>query len=387
MAIQALEGLERLRPKVDAEIHAALSERESLGLGVPAEFDVILGLYGDGGTEEAATENGKQFIWVNAIPLAAEHCSGSLQKTADFLSDYFTIMRRVVDFEEESHLVRSLQDHRSMRTLLSSASFSPSLQDHLAFAAYEEEMHPERKALLLNQAPLVRKKLGRLPTELAQAKNIRLSLRHELDHLQFYRSPWYVGHEANEEAAITRAADAFARERTPETLRAYADAKSQYLIALSTLDAALEARGLFFNHVPFGKWKTTDMSGVATRVCDWFRDVYVDGFYAATIVDTLAAQALSTGELGEKEARYLFARLVDDREGTRPITDCGVPSGYKVTERILHTDLPAWRQVFLENGKAAADAIGQAYTQNPATLKETDRATSFTHFIELCSKA
>jgi hypothetical protein len=212
-------------------------------------------------------------------------------------------------------------------------------------------------------------------------------MRHELDHIDFFSSPFYIAHNAMSKK-LKDLSHKLNDLKDTSVSEEFAQLNLKYLKQNSELVPILEGRALFFTYTPEGEFGGIGFSRVRDRVAKHIREGYIDKTYSHVIVDALISLAWSQGRMNRQTSNYLFQKitsLTGHPSSSRYVVD-EEKVDYEQVFRIYHEELPKLMDVFRLNTDLAVDAIYHAYRYNPARLNEAKSATDFPGFMKIMSK-
>jgi len=211
------------------------------------------------------------------------------------------------------------------------------------------------------------------------------SLRHEMDHVDFFGSPMYLDYHSRGKKA-TELGQRLHVNKDKSASNEYARANMVVLETMAEVVPLLEVRALFFNYVKPDEWDKAGFDDVKRRVCGNFVSGYVEGGLPEDMLDKLVSVAWSEGQMDRQTSNYLFNIVNRQRESPNAMRYVVRPEqvNYDVANRILYQGLPEWKNRLATNGQTAVNVVGNAYRDNPSRLKEANRARTFQEFMELC---
>ncbi len=388
-----IEGM--IRPELadlevilDREIDKAKKERIEMGLSLPPAFKRSIHYYFQQGAYAQAlyTDSGPK-IGVNVLTSCRDHLPKEDKYKVDTIMEYFDIARDMLSTHENNILW--LIESPDVALEAFEKEF-PSLEAFAEFKAFYKERgrsYEESKAFLMGEAPLIKILLGEMLPKLKDAfegANIISSLRHELDHCDFFSSPIITEYAKVKEHADNLSYK-FKVEKDISVAKEYAAAKMRLLDVSLKADTLLETRALFFNYVKQGEWETADIKDVKEQVYHHFDIVYIQKMFPENILDKFASKSWSEGEMDRQTSNYLLY-TVNKEAGSPNIWRYSFEESLvnkPVAEKIL-AEIKRIQKTLRQYAKTAIDAVGDAYKNNPSKLAEANKAKTFEEYIAIC---
>ena len=208
------------------------------------------------------------------------------------------------------------------------------------------------------------------------------SLRHEMDHVDFFGSPLYLDYHSRGKKA-GELGQRLHTSKDKSVSVEYAQANMKVLGAMAKVVPLLEVRALFFNYVKPNEWDRADFEDLKRKVYGNFVSGYVEGGLPEDMLDKLVSVAWSEGQMDRQTSNYLFNIVNRQRESPNAMRYVVRPEqvNYDVANRILYQELPEWKNRFATNGRTAVDVVGNAYRDNPSRLKKTNKTHTFHNIL------
>lgn len=373
--------LEGLAPRLIKDLEVALRERGDMGLSVPQEFDVRLRFYEPGSKPHSdantRTVGSKPSVTISALPESLNYLGGENRKAVKTVMSFFDLTRRFISFDTEflpgpegidgdnDEYVVILTMREPERTIRYLEDTAPEGR----LAAYKDSLKKRRqdfdalKEKVIRTAKPAEESLARLAPVLQDLfSSVGFgSTRHEMDHVDFSTSAIYEDLHQSLEGGVN-----------PQTLAKFSQAK--------TLS---EVRALFFDHVPLNSWGEADMRSVEETVVAHYADEYINSPKYSEAVVGMVLKADNT-TIDDDTANYISG-AIDRRSRNGRFKFDPAKVDYRVAGKILHDQLPLWRIATRANAEIAAEAIGNAYRDDPRRLRAANGARSFQEFIEFCA--
>jgi hypothetical protein len=385
MEIKATWGLGSFKKKITHSLEKVIAERRMLGLKVPEDFEVRLKYSGDDRAGAyTCLEDSLPVITINVLQSAAEAFNGKDRDDICQLNWYFDITKHILDDEKEvldamRHPVKVINGYEH--------SVGKKELDALKKALHEDgRKYSSDKDKIIKNARKARQILKAIRPKLVQRfERLRLSqtnLRHEMDHAAFcgaridmdYREILecqYLLKELNE----------------AECFEQIAKIQDKLLRKSAERGVIAEARGLFFDCVPYNQWGIVDYGKIKKRVYSFFQNNYIEGIIPAEIIlPSLLWKYYPSATLTRETEDYLKL-IVYSQAGVEKANDIVVKTAnvnFDWANKILYDEIPKWKKLYAENAAAAVVAIGNAFKDDPSRFRKADeKATTFWQYISI----
>jgi len=389
MKVQARKELEGLLSRVELELDTTLKERRKLDLSVPKNYDIFVTFYNSQGAKaQAQLTNSTPLICVNVAPLIIDQLKEEYREKLGRVMYYFDIVRDFLGNPPEDAIFSVIRHPvKAIRQFEESFPSQEALREYQDFFRERGTDYQFYKKITIKNAKLIRETIKEmLPRIQAAFKTADLSsLRHEMDHVDFFSSPMYSDYHSKRKKAV-ELGQRLHILKDKSVSKEYACANMEVLDCMVESIPLLEVRALFFNYIKPDEWDKTDFNDVKRKVYSNFIYGYIEGGLPEDVLDKLVSVAWSEGRMDRQTSNYLFAIVNRQRESPNAMRYVVRPEkvNYDVANRILYQELPEWKNRFAANGRTAVEAIGNAYRNNPSRLREANKARTFKEFIELC---
>lgn len=389
MKVWARKELEGLSRKLESGLEATLEERDRLGLSIPQKYDTFVTFYNaQSARAQAQLTDSTPIICVNVAPLVIDQLKEEDRERLGKVMHYFDIVR---DFLGNPHeeMVFSVAEHpiRTIKQFEESFGSEKALREYQDFFKERGTDYKSYKKFARRNAKFVREAVRDLlpRIEVAFETADLSSLRHEIDHVDFFDSPLYLDYYSRGKKA-GELGQRLHVGKDKSASKEYARANMEVLEAMAEVVPLLEVRALFFNYVKPNEWDKTDFDDVKRNVYGNFVSGYVEGGLPEDMLDKLVSVEWSKGQMDRQTSNYLFNIVNRQRESPNAMRYVIRPEqvNYDVANRILYQELPEWKNRFATNGQTAVEFVGNAYRDKPSKLREANRARTFQEFMELC---
>jgi len=385
MKVYTHKELEELIPKVESELEKVLEEREKLGLSIPKDYQIFLNFYNAEGADATAQKTDKgSIISVNALKTVAYQFKGKEEEKLVKLANYFDITRTFLGHENWIFSII----HNPEETM---KNFEQAFKSEKALQAYKEgfktrgRTYEEYKQFASENAEPAKKALYELLPKIKDAfKKADLSLRHEIDHADFFNSQIY----SDSYTKLKRSKELQYRLHTlgdKSVSKEYAKANMETLKSKIETEPIIEPRAFFFDYIKPDEWDKTNYEEVKKKIFGKFL-LYIEHVFPRDILDTLVSQKWSKGEMDTATSMFLFYTVNNQMQSANSAAYVVQPEkvNYKTANQILFKEIPEWKLKLAKNAEKTIEAIGQAYKEKPSRLKQANEAKTFEEFINTC---
>jgi hypothetical protein len=379
-------GLEELIPKVEAEVQKFLEERKTLQLSTPEDFLIYLNHYSHEHALAGALYAQTPLIVLNALKMTSYQLEGEDKQKINRILQYFDATRPF--FVHESWILHSLQNSEDpIKTFEQKAFPDPArLQGFKEGFKTRGRTYEEYEKYILENVGTINKYILELMPKIKEEfkKSDLYTLRHEIDHLDFYTSPIFIEHNGKYQKA-TRLQQELESGNTSVS-KEYAQSKLELLKSTTEIVPLLEARAWFFNFVPISQWDKGNFEELKGKVYHEFWSQYIEASLPPKIIETLIAQKWSKGEMDTATSNFLFHTVSLQSQSANSKAYIVEPEkvNYDIANKVLYQEIPEWKAKLAQNARTAVEAIGNAYRDQPSRLKEANSAKTFEEFIEKC---
>lgn len=388
MILSPTPGLEGFARRVGCELSDVIGERERLGLSVTRPSSVFVQLYGvRGATAYASLSDEGPVLGMNALPLAMNVLEDEKRADLSGIIGFFDRTREIFGISNENAVLSFIKDPSEFATWFESSCPPEQFERYKAFFTERGKGYDELKDELLAGAEPVRDALeGFVERMGALSDALDLSsLRHEMDHIDFYTAPFYrIFHDLHE--AKQQAKNAWSAHRSLPNSRAYAQAAMDSLEMMVRVTPILEARAMFFNEIPLGGWDDADYGSARNRVNSRFINGYVEDLLVEEVTDPLVANAWSYGLMDRQTSNYVFLMVNQQRGNAEAVMRYLVSPeavDHRVASRILYDELPMWKRALTDTVIDAAEVFAEAYRDDPSRLKRAMVARTPDEYLAL----
>lgn len=386
MKVQTYKELEDLIPKVESDLEEAIKERESLDLSVPQNYKVQLMYYNSENAKANASDTCLgRIICINTLPSITGLLKGEDENKLSFILKYFDIVRTFLGYE--GWILQAMQD--PAKTI---ENFEKAFQSEQSFQQYKEGFksrgreYDDYKDFMTKNAEPVKKALeDLLPKIRTVFEKADLSLRHEMDHLDFFTSNMHEDTKSKLNL-VKNLQHKLHIEKDLSVSKEYAKANMDLLKIMVEVNPIVETRAMFFNHIRPDEWGKADFEKVKNKVYGNFLLGYIEHSYPREILDPLISQKWSTGEMDTATSMFLFYTVNSQMQSANSQAYIVQPEkvNYEIANKILYQEIPEWKMKLAKNARKVVETIGKAYKENPSRLKEANYAKTFEEFIEKC---
>jgi hypothetical protein len=388
MGVKTRKEFERFSKKVESELEVTLQERRDLGLSVPSNYSAFITFYNsEGALATANFNNGNPQICVNVAPQVQDYLSPYDQKGLLLARHYFDIARDFIGNPQEEEIFKLMENPRLyFRKLEKRFPSKKELKKCKDFFKDRGKTYESYKQWVMKGAQPIREIIQVLLPEMESAfeRTDLVSLRHEIDHLDFFDSNLYLDFYSK----MTKAQELQIKlhlRRDRSSSEEYALANMGVLEKMAEVIPLSEVRALFFNYLPRGNWDKIDFKKIKSAVSQHFSEGYIEGNLPEGILDKLVSLSWSEGEMDRQTSNYLFKKVneqIQSPNASRYIF-CPEKVNECVANKILNQELPKWKNLFAKNTETAIEVVGNAYRDNPQKLGKTRDAKTFQEFIEI----
>ena len=381
-------------------VQRGLEERHNLGVHVPDDFKVVIGLYQcDASAAALSMDRGRNVLVVNTIPalIGPHEPPGEMGKDVGGVVEYFNMAREAIPSIRESEIYEA------------TGSGNPKE----AFEAVYRRKHPGRRGMhvtglreqlgvpidrfldyLAKNAGIVRGCAERLRNRVAEDCGSSANadvMRHELDHLALYEGMLYAKERELRKRAWQLQKE-FHFEGKGDRGGELAAANMAMLEFVSGSRPLGETSAYVFSHVPEEGWNgfRDDPRDALKKALFSVFVGYINNFeteigYPSTIADALISQKWAEGRMNRQTSNFIFQKT-KGRIGRVSYRVTNPEEVYlDVAREIFFGELPAWQDRYMQNAERAADALGIAYAQDPSRLRRAYlEAGTFDNFLAVC---
>jgi hypothetical protein len=391
MEISSIPEFEGLKPRIQSELETTLKERAELGLSSPSDVKIITSFYNTQGALATArrTQDGSE-IHINVGMSVMERLGGSDREKMFGIQEYFDKTRDFLSATNEKEIFEIIEDPEKYIKKFEQRFPEKGLSARQNFLKELGEDYETRRKYVINNAPCVKHELSNLFPKISKEFEMTdlCSLRHEMDHVDFFNCPFIkYEHSLYEDVAKLYANFDFKGGDKNQSL-AIARANMDILQARSQSSPLLEARAFFFTFVKPGQWANVDFSAIGKSVYEYYSRNYIEAGMSEEIIDKLISVAWSEGKMDRQTSNFLFHTVNKERgsvNADRYVVNPGQVN-YAVADNILYKEFPEWQNIFATNAKKSVDVISNAYASNPSRLREANRARTFEEYLELCKQ-
>ena len=389
MKIQAREELKGLLRKLEHELEIALQERKKLDLSLPQNYNTFIRFYNSQkAMAQAQLIGSSSIIEVNAAPLVINQLKEKDREKLKNVMYYFDIVRDFLGGPEED-IIFSVAEHpiKMINQFEENFSSKEELKRYKRFFKERGRDYSSYKKITIDNAKFVRDTIKEMLPMIKKAFDSAdlSSLRHEIDHVDFFSSPIYLDYYSKYIKAAKLGQRLHAKKDKSTSIE-YALANMEVLKSMAEVSPLLEIRALFFNYVEPNEWSKVDFNNIKKKVYGNLISGYIEGGFPEEILDKLVSVEWSEDRMDRQTSNYLFDLVNKQRGSPNTLRYVVHPEqvNYSVANYIMYKELPEWKNRFATNGKTIVDIISNAYKNNPSKLKEANKARTFQEFIELC---
>ncbi len=391
ISYHASPGLEAVEPLFKQGLDEALAEREALGIGVPDTFHAGLYYANGKGRNNAEASLAKKVTGETQkrIKLNVAKTIGRVvhpETTRDII-DVMRYFELVSDFlgHGEEVIIQTVQ--HPVKTLRKfEDSFEPGqLDEYKAVLAAKGTDYKTARSFTYKHAKLVRGLLQKIAAKAPEAlakTDFRRSLRHELDHVVMFGSPFYDTHNDLVIETLTTT-----QPESPGELKAHAEKTMLRLKQEAEVLPLIEARGHVFNYVVLGDLGETDYDEIAPKIFDDLIKNYRDGVFLERVLDTVVIQYRARNEMNQATSNYLHWSLLTQLKSPLATTYGNFEEGIdmELAKKIMYEEIPAWQKIFTDNARVAVRAVTTAFKEDPSRFVTADaQAQTFEEYVAIC---
>lgn len=385
MKVQTYKELEGLIPKVESDLEKTIQEREKLGLSIPKDYNVFITFYNaEKADATAALTDSGPIICVNALKTAQYQFQGKEAEKLERISYYFDITRTLLG--DERWILSVI--HKPEETI---KQFEQAFKSEKSFQKYKEDFntrgrtYEEYKKFATENAEKTKQVLYDTLPKIKEAFNkADLSLRHEMDHIDFFTSQLFLEYNSKLKNA-KKLKHRLHILGDKSVSKEYAKANMEMLKSKVEVEPITEPRAFFFDFIKPDEWNKANFEEVKKSVSGNFL-AYIEHVFPQDILDPIVSQKWSTGDMDTATSMFLFYIVNKQRRSANSQAYITQPEkvNYKLANQIIFKEIPKWKLKLAKNSEKTIEAIGNAYKENPSRLKEANNAKTFEEFIEIC---
>lgn len=372
---------------VRKELDKVEEERSDLGLSYPEDYHFSVNYYEmEGALAQAFISTIGPFMSINVLMATYSHLDAEDQNKCADLLGYFDLVRDFLPGYSENAIIDLMGNPKEFMDSLESRIPKEGLVEFKDFFMRRGMPYDAYREFAIENAPKFNDILKHL---LPKIKSIFYnldfsSLRHEMDHLDFFSSPLYSRYnqlrKENQDLMIN-----WQQEKTQESSEKYADSNLVVLDAQSRVLTLLEIRALFFNFVNVGEFGNMNPE-VSKKVFNYFDQGYIKNSTAESILEPLVSDSHRKWEMNQETSNYLFHKVNTARQS--PTAARYVVNKGEVNMQLANSILSRveeWQEIFRTNARQASEVIGQAFLRNPSALSHANKAKTFQEYLDMCS--
>tara|TARA_Y100000310_G_scaffold345267_1_gene463236 strand:- start:703 stop:1842 length:1140 start_codon:yes stop_codon:yes gene_type:complete len=372
--VETLRGLEFLEEKVRNEINNAVQERTDLGLSVPAEVNVQVGYNsGEDILAYVSQNEGCVTLYINVLQGLRDDIEGAME-----LVKYFDQARHFFN-DHEGRVLDCLDD--PINTV---EDFERSFASEDDLVQYKQGFdvrgisYGMHSMFVIGESARMAKLLGRVVPEIERkVDDFDLSLmRHELDHIDFYSSPWQESYSA----ICKSIGDLIVDSDHLETLRSL---NQQFLQMTSQIIPVIETRACFFDFVKPGEWGNVDFDAVKDQVNKEIFRSYVQHRCFIAFLGTLVMQGQCDGMIDQETTNHLWYWGYGHVGSSKALNYNVTEGNRNMVLKIKDEEIPYWLRQAMFNSWQAVGVIGDAYRDDPSRLLRGNVALGFEEYLDL----
>jgi hypothetical protein len=307
MEIKARQELMPFVPKVRTSLEAAIAERRELGLSVPENLRVEVCFYHD---ESASASVGLYEdlvprLTVNVGPILLGKLKEPEHTKLCELIKFFDAVRPYLRFEEDifAAIKNPMAAIRDIRQKIGDEEF----------ARYEDMFDKIGKGartyrrFTTNFSKHMRRYFREIvPSMIEGFEQVDLNiLRHELDHADIVTSTLnrkYLDSVVGREEIHSGKSES-------ATLENYAQSCHEHLEAMITALPVVEMRAMFFDFIPIGRFRESNLDEVGEKILNRFSKEYICDFYIERMAEDIIAPYWARGEMDRQTSNFLFRSI------------------------------------------------------------------------------
>lgn len=381
--VMTSHGLEGIEKDVLLRLNDAKWERAGMGMRVPGKYDIDIQLFS---LRERLGEAEEATIRLFVGDIMRNYVEESELQLLNSVEAYCTKIQRLFPGSQgdsiewiigntdkiEQHLKKrfpSEQAYKDAKEKYARTGFD--VDEAIAYlVSNAQEMKDARTKIL----PVI---VERFP--LANVNTIR----HELDHMDFFNAVVYRNFLKREEKLEQEKADAKSKRML---LEEFPRATAEYVHEYCFVQSLLEGRALFFSNIPLSTWHTADFQVAEINVMSSLEGYFIEKVFSRVILEHLLAPLWIGGEINKDTVAYCrsFVRKhsVIDAMGY-PYDDAQVDKG--VADEILQAQLGVWKKECSALASYVVPILRKAFEEDPSRFKKAQTATTCEEFLQCCS--
>ncbi len=397
MKINCHERLRGLTSALEQQVETALQERRDLGLTVPGEFEISLGLYNNGSAAHISLEDNSLSVY--ALSTVLGDIPPEYNNLVNGVSEYFNKVRLIFEERYTADNFLEILDDPNGELERYEASLHPDyLEAKKRGINSNRHDYDSLKAWIIQNAEVAQEMVNELMpilnTRFAECLDDLNVLRHEIDHIDIMRSK--LGRKNNELSRekndLAEEYQRLAIERKPgtKTIIQLKEKNKEIYENYPDLLILSEVRAHFFNYIQKGEWDGVDYNQVAAEVRGTVIRRYVRGVIPIQSIGYLLNSpeyAIICDMEDSDTVNAIIRRVHFESEDPSASLYNYDPSkvNAEMESQILDVEFPALRRRLVQRTIEAVDAIACAYEQDRSRFAKADReAETFDQYVAIC---
>ncbi len=388
MAISTFSGLEGIVGEIEGQIESAKNEREELGLVMPKKYDVYV--YFSSIDNYAASAwmhtDDRGMIGIFLLNTVSPFFNAEKRQDLKVVRKYYDVLFALFGMETELKIHDFFNNGRKEIEL-----FEQQFQKGDSFQVFKEQYHRQHRRpynedvryLLENASSVQETFLQLLPYMVSLFPMAGKYIRHELDHLDFFKSKLWKRHTKQENLVATLAK--LYKDHPKTVQKGYAEANLYSLKLQSVIRPILEGRALFFDHVEPYAWYCADFAVVAQQVKKHLH-YYIHNSFSLLILNRLIVAAEIEHGLSDDTKQYMYhqvyKKIGNNRAILHPFQEKNV--NINLAQHILQKEMGQWKRRFAETSNFTVPALQIAYEQDASRFLTANTAGDYINFIRSC---
>ena len=376
MNIHLPNELTSLEPLIKQKVDGALQERESLGLSIPQNFDIVVRLYGKDTEAASALIEDCPKIDFNVLLFANEYCNGIDKNKMQKLIRYCHGMKKIISGNDYA-ILASLK--RPLEILALKEACVDDFDKVKEFYMTTGLDYDEYKRTAPENRDLLNDFLSNDVPKIADAaKDLGRVFRHEIDHIDSFGSQLCLRFRVV--SGLRRAVGQwFKVADMPDKNDNYVRIEDRFLRTFLTTAPVLETRAIFFDHVNPDEWKNFDLEEVKKKILDDLV-MYSYKVWTYNLVGSLANIEQVSNPMNRYTVLYINKLVLDEPFDDEKFKgEIDFETANKISKQALD-----WQWYFDRMCKSLVGIIGEAYRDDPSRLKEANKAKNLREYVEIC---